>query len=330
MSALSVLAVLWAWSAWDPDMLATVPLMIAGPVLVFAAASAVTALLWNAKGAAVVLVWLAALDLGIYGLSYSAWPHSADFESYLAAQSTPPGEPADRFAGDLARFDEPSLRIGDQALLAGWQRIDGYLGLEPQRQLDYRQLPALRAAGVRWVARTDTSDKIVGLSRHDARWLEVPDPLPRVRCVTKMAVDRQARSAVAGLPLERIAVVEQALDIEEGTPGRAAISVERPGMLEIAVETPTRQLLIVADSFHPGWQATVDGQPTPVVRANGDFLGVVVPAGRHDVTLRFNPPSLRGGWALSLLGLVLASGLYIGRAVWVQRTRLGITKDLAT
>jgi len=330
MAALSILTVLWAWLAWDSAMLATVPLMIAGPVLVIAAAAAVTALLWNAKGAAFVLVWLAALDLGIYGLSYSAWPHSADFESYIAALPTPPGKPTDRFAGDLSRFDEQSLRMGDQALLAGWQRIDGYLGLEPQRQLDYRQLPALRAASVRWVARTDTSDKIDGLTRHNARWLEVPNPLPRVRCVTKTAVASQARSAVAGLPLERMAGVEQAIDLEEGTPGRAAISAERPGMLEIAVETPTRQLLVVADSFHPGWQATVDEQPTAIIRANGDFLGVVVPAGRHDVTLRFTPPSLRGGWALSLLGLVLAGGLYIGRAAWVQRTRFGNMKDPAT
>lgn len=329
VSALAVLAVLYAWLAWDRAMLASAPLVVAGPVLIIAAAATVTALIRHVKAAATVLVWLAALDLGIYGLSYSAWPHSTSFDSYIAALPIPPGEPADRFAGDLARFDESTLRLGNQALLAGRHRIDGYLGLEPKRQLDYRKLPALRAASVRWVARSDSSERIAELTRHDARWFEVSEPLARVRCVSKSTVDRQPRSALAGLPLERIAVVDRPLDLVEGTPGRAAITFERPGELDVAVETPTKQLLVVADSFHAGWQATVDERTAPVVRANGDFLGVVVPAGRHDVALRFRPASLRGGYALTLLGVVLACGFYIGRASWLRHTLSEEAKDLA-
>ena len=50
----------------------------------------------------------------------------------------------------------------------------------------------------------------------------------------------------------------------------------------MAVATPTRQLLVVSESYHPGWQAAVDGVPQPVLRVNGDFLGCVVGPGKAD------------------------------------------------
>ena len=43
----------------------------------------------------------------------------------------------------------------------------------------------------------------------------------------------------------------------------------------------------MAASYHSGWQATVDGRPVPVLRVNRDFLGCVVEAGRHRLTLDF-------------------------------------------
>jgi hypothetical protein len=48
-------------------------------------------------------------------------------------------------------------------------------------------------------------------------------------------------------------------------------------------------LLVVARPWTPGWQATVDGMPTPVVRANLAGLGVAVPSGTHGAELRYHP-----------------------------------------
>jgi hypothetical protein len=48
-------------------------------------------------------------------------------------------------------------------------------------------------------------------------------------------------------------------------------------------------LLVVARPWAPGWQAQVDGESRGVVRANLAGLGVVVPAGHHDVELSYNP-----------------------------------------
>ena len=61
-----------------------------------------------------------------------------------------------------------------------------------------------------------------------------------------------------------------------------------------------------------GWRAHVDGVPAPVLRANGKHRAVAVPAGRHEVVLRYEPPGLLAGLALSGLSL-LASALLLVR-----------------
>jgi uncharacterized membrane protein YfhO len=57
----------------------------------------------------------------------------------------------------------------------------------------------------------------------------------------------------------------------------------------IAVETDRPGYLVLSDAYYPGWQATVDGQPETIRRANYAFRAVYVPAGEHIVQFRFDP-----------------------------------------
>ena len=78
----------------------------------------------------------------------------------------------------------------------------------------------------------------------------------------------------------------------------------------------TRQLLVVSESFDPGWTARVDGQPARIHRVYGDFMGVVLEAGGHEVTLHFEPPQLRLGASLTALGL---AGTAVGAGLSARR-----------
>jgi uncharacterized membrane protein YfhO len=80
------------------------------------------------------------------------------------------------------------------------------------------------------------------------------------------------------------------------------IEQDLPGRIRLATAAPTRQLLVLAESFHPGWTATVDGEPGPLLRVNGDFIGCVVEPGRHVLQLRFAPRSYQVGKWISLAG----------------------------
>ncbi|HEY4759653.1 MAG TPA: hypothetical protein VIH42_03650, partial [Thermoguttaceae bacterium] len=133
--------------------IASLPLVLVGPAIFIVAALLVS---WTARGsfkALVGLILLTALDLGAYGLSYSVYPYCPRLADFVANIPTPQKNVDGRVVASLYRFEEPGLRTGDQIVLRGWPRADGYAGLEPEQLLDYHQLPALRVAGVRWVLR---------------------------------------------------------------------------------------------------------------------------------------------------------------------------------
>ena len=67
-------------------------------------------------------------------------------------------------------------------------------------------------------------------------------------------------------------------------------------------------LVVISEKYHPGWRASVDGNAEAVVQANGDFMGCLVEAGEHEVSLRFDPASLRWGRWVSLAGAMVFAG----------------------
>ncbi len=196
--------------------------------------------------------------------------------------------------------------------LRGWRRADGYSGLEPRRQLDYRLLPALRVAGVRWVRRDLATADLSGLKPYNEDWAEVPDPLPRVRLVTECKQSVKPAADIAAISPDRTALVEVPLVLPASRPGRATVTAERPGRLEIEAACPAPQLLVVAETYHRGWRAFLDGCPREVYRLNGDFLGCLVEAGQHRVVLDFQPESLERGKFTSWLGLAFVSLCFLG------------------
>jgi len=62
-------------------------------------------------------------------------------------------------------------------------------------------------------------------------------------------------------------------------------------------------VLTLGDAFYPGWTATVDGNPAPIVPVDLALRGVALPPGRHRVEMSYRDPALRPGGVLSLLGL---------------------------
>jgi hypothetical protein len=87
----------------------------------------------------------------------------------------------------------------------------------------------------------------------------------------------------------------------------------RRNSLKLSVEACAPGYLVLTDAFFPGWEATVDGAPAPIVRANYLVRAVRVPAGAHEVRMRYRPRSFQVGSALSLLGLAACIGALLWR-----------------
>jgi hypothetical protein len=80
--------------------------------------------------------------------------------------------------------------------------------------------------------------------------------------------------------------------------------------LELAKPAPEGSALVVSENYYPGWVATADGKPAPVVRTDYSLIGVVLPTGATHVDLTFTSAAYERGKLVTLLAL----GLTI---VWV-------------
>lgn len=112
-------------------------------------------------------------------------------------------------------------------------------------------------------------------------------------------------------------VVDRPVALGEDDPSTEMGTVERaPGAgLRLTVSCPAPRVLVVADSWYPGWRVSVDGEPAELLRANYAFRGVVVPAGEHTVEFAFRPAN----WPLALPLCALGALLALGVGLWPRR-----------
>ena len=97
----------------------------------------------------------------------------------------------------------------------------------------------------------------------------------------------------------------------------ARLAEDRPERVVAEMTSDSAGLLVLADLFYPGWTAEADGRPAEILRADGVFRAVALPAGTHRVVFRYRPLSVWIGAALSagalLCILALARGGRPGR-----------------
>ncbi len=81
---------------------------------------------------------------------------------------------------------------------------------------------------------------------------------------------------------------------------RVTVDAFAPEDMAFTTQSDADGFLLLSQSYYPGWQVTVDGQPQHPLAADVLFQAVRVPAGRHRVEFRFKPGSMQLGMALSL------------------------------
>lgn len=67
----------------------------------------------------------------------------------------------------------------------------------------------------------------------------------------------------------------------------------------------TTGLLVVADTYYPGWIAYIDEVLRPIIPVNVGHRGVIVPKGSHTIVMKYQPRSLVVGAVISTVTLIL-------------------------
>ncbi|NNE10526.1 MAG: YfhO family protein, partial [Gemmatimonadetes bacterium] len=100
-------------------------------------------------------------------------------------------------------------------------------------------------------------------------------------------------------------------DADEGSAQGARVVEDEWNRVTVEVDADRENYLVLADSYDPGWKATIDGEPAPVLAAYGLVRAVRMPAGTHTVRFTYEPNSFRLGGALSLAGLAILATLTV-------------------
>lgn len=109
--------------------------------------------------------------------------------------------------------------------------------------------------------------------------------------------------------------------VPAGASGEATVVRAEGGTVAIDVTTSHAALVVVSQVDYPGWSATVDGEPAVIVRTDDAFPGVVVPAGIHQVTLRYRPTHLTAALWLTGLGAALVLATWAADRAFQRRLR---------
>jgi hypothetical protein len=146
--------------------------------------------------------------------------------------------------------------------------------------------------------------------------VENPNAMPRVFVPSRVEVasDMQALAAMEQWNFDPEAVGYLQLEeahVFENSRGAGSVIREQPCEIEISATMETPGVLVLSDSWHPGWSATVNGQPQPILRCNTAVRGVALPAGTHRVVMRFRPVTLPLGQGLAAAGCMMLIAMLI-------------------
>ncbi len=151
-------------------------------------------------------------------------------------------------------------------------------------------------------------------------------PAPRFAFIggAEILDDPQAPQRLASKnwnPFDKIILPENPdtpLPTGTGFAGRVEVMEHRPGKTILNVQADAPGYLRAADKFNPDWQALVDGQSAPLLRADYLCQAVYVPAGTHQVELIYAPSNRSINLQLAGYGLALAAIL----SLLIRRARL--------
>jgi hypothetical protein len=148
-----------------------------------------------------------------------------------------------------------------------------------------------------------------------------PNVLPRARLVGRPVYVEDAAGGVKAL--ERLGPENRTRLIVEDPTRPLAASAEVSGTARIVTDLPERVVvetgssnpayLVLADTFDPGWSATVDGSPAPIRPAYVAFRAVALTPGPHTVVFTYRPAGFTLGLTISIVGIALAMFLWFRR-----------------
>src|SRR5262249_10541651 len=98
---------------------------------------------------------------------------------------------------------------------------------------------------------------------------------------------------------------------------RASIVKYSAEGVTLRIEAACPGLLVLPDTYFPGWKASVNGKDRTIYPTDGAFRGVTVPEGTSSVEFRYEPRVFSIGIVLAMVALAGVIGIGVG--TWWRR-----------
>jgi hypothetical protein len=85
------------------------------------------------------------------------------------------------------------------------------------------------------------------------------------------------------------------------------VKLYEPNRIELSVALNRPGFLVTSEPLYPGWKATVNGAPQPLLMTNSAFRGLALPPGTTRITMEYRPASLAFSFVLSVLAFLAAA-----------------------
>jgi hypothetical protein len=113
------------------------------------------------------------------------------------------------------------------------------------------------------------------------------------------------------------ALQDRRTDCDAGDRDRATIERYSGRSVTLQVDAACPGLLVLPDTYFPGWRATVNGEEQTIYPTDGAFRGVTVPEGSSRVEFRYEPRAFPIGIVLAVTGLAgFAVAWLVSRRRW--------------
>jgi len=311
----------------------------------FALLSGVTAVILRARHSAAILIACLVIELFPLAASYMR-PEPVDVIFATPAYAEPIVQ--ERQSGGVFRTYSAPRALADHVLaLNDLQSVDGLNSFQFRHFADFMRaaagcplsgvaaaIPACASAELQSDAYRLTLPDPLLLGLLNVRYAISPDDHPLIG-MTEIAALEGVRVYRNELTLPRAYFLS--FDAVERVERRIADPTDRDmlmiphtpatllrasgGVFDMTIEAPVAGLLVIAETWTPGWSAWVDGRPAPLERALEALIGVAIEPGSHRVQVVFEPPAFVLGLITSVLVHAAAGALLIGWAV--RRKRRG-------
>ncbi len=79
--------------------------------------------------------------------------------------------------------------------------------------------------------------------------------------------------------------------------------IKKYGKTEVEIKTSLKNaaLVVLSDSFYPGWEAEIDGQKTAILAADINSRAILAPAGSHLITFSYKPKLIFWGLLITIV-----------------------------